>query len=274
MNRKPLASHHLRSAVAFVAAGAASFPIVSAGQTPEGALPPAARFEQLDETYTSNLRKYHAPIIQEYLTALEKLKQSMEQKDRAESAASVQAEIDRVKRIAAGPGLLPYDSLKPARGEDEPDAPPAPKPAEKAPKKTGAAGAVILAAAAAKKSSIAPASFPDKPDGRAVPVSSAEWTVEKIPAGEYRVSILYSCAGKPANATIVLRLGQDRLQLPLTAANATGGVNEFRIARLGLIRLDKDLKGETLVLQNSDPTGTPIWVRQVIISKATEDDKK
>ncbi|HEY2573872.1 MAG TPA: hypothetical protein VGH65_07375 [Verrucomicrobiaceae bacterium] len=257
----------------FMAVGTMMALVKSEGQTPESVQTPAARFEQLDKTYTSNLRKYHAPIIQEYLTALEKLKQTMEQRDRNESAASVQAEIDKVRRLAAGPGLLPYDVLKPAPAANE-EQQPASKPAEKSTKKSGPAVAVILAAAAAKSDSIDSATFPDKPDGRAVAVGSAEWTIEKISAGEYRVSILYSCAGKPGDANMGVRLAQNRLQHPLTGANATGGVNEFRIARLGLIRVEKDLANEPLVLQNSDPTGKPIWVRQVIISKSTEEDRK
>lgn len=273
MIRPHLAPRNSRAASGFIALCAMHLSIVAPAQGPESGQTPAARLEQLEETYTSNLRKYHAPIIQEYLASLEKLKQSMTQRDRNESAASVQAEIDRVRQIAAGPGLLPYDVLRAQPQEKEPDSPASPKPKEKSPKNAGAAGAFILAAASAKKISPDPSTFPEKPDGRAVPIGSAEWTTEKIPAGDYRISILYSCAGKPADVIIVARLGTKRLQQPLTAANATGGVNEFRIARLGLFRLEKELAGESLILQNSDPTGAPIWVRQVIISKATEEDK-
>jgi hypothetical protein len=249
--------------------------VTATAQTPESGQTPAARLEQLDETYSSNLRKYHAPIIQEYLVSLEKLRQTMAQRTRTEDTSAVQAEINRVKSISAGSGLLPYDVLKPAPPEDKAIAAPVPKsPADLPPRKNGSADAIILAAAAAKKSSPDPAGLAEKPDGRAVPVGTAQWQIDKISAGGYRISILYSCAGKPANSTIITRLGRNSVQHPLTAAHATGGINEFRIARLGVISLEKDALGESLVLQNSDPASAAIWVRQVIIAKVTEDDKK
>lgn len=241
-------------------------------QVPDGGPTPAARLEQLDNTYSSNLRKYHAPIIQDYLASLEKLRQAMAQRNRADDSAAVQAEIDRVKSISAGSGLLPYDVLKP---ESETGMASSPKPPAGPPlRKTAPAGAIILAASAAKKSSPDPATLAERPDGRAVPVGSAEWRVEKIPAGDYRVLILYSCAGRPADSTIVARLGLGRVQRTLTDADATGGVNEFRISRLGLLKVEKDVIDKTLTLQNSDPASAAIWVRQIIISRAMGNESK
>lgn len=247
--------------------------IVATAQTPESSQTPAARLEHLDNTYSSNLRKYHAPIIQDYLVSLEKLRQTMTQRNRPDEAAAVQAEINRVKSISSGSGLLPYDVLKPAAPENAAAPTPGP-PADRAPKKPAPAGAILLTAAGARKSSPDPSKLAEKPDGRAVPVGSAEWRIDKIPAGDYRVSILYSCAGKPADSTIVARLGANSVRHAVTAADATGGINEFRIARLGVINLAKDGAGESLVLQNSDPATAAIWVRQVIIAKNTETGKK
>lgn len=249
--------------------------VAATAQAPEGTQTPAARLDQLDNTYSSNLRKYHAPIIQDYLASLEKLRQAMAQRNRTDDAAAVQAEIDRVKSISAGSGLLPYDVLRPATPENETGATPSPKPpADALLRKTAPPGAIILAAAAAKKSSPDPATLAEKPDGRAVPVGSAEWRIDKIPAGDYRILILYSCAGRPADSTIVARLGRSRVEHALAAADATGGVNEFRISRLGLLSVEKDGTEESLTLENSDPASAAIWVRQVIIAKVTEKDKK
>jgi hypothetical protein len=249
--------------------------VAAAAQTPESGQTPAARLEHLDNTYSSNLRKYHAPIIQDYLVSLEKLRQTMAQRNHTDETAAVQAEINRVKSIGAGSGLLPYEVLKPAPPENKTSKTPAPNPpADKLLKKGAPAGAILLAAAAAKKSSPDPSRLAERPDGRAVPVGSAEWRIDRIPAGDHRISILYSCAGKPADSAIVARLGQNSVQHALTAAHATGGVNEFRIARLGVISLEKDGAGENLVLENSDPASAAIWVRQVIIVKVAEKDKK
>lgn len=271
----PFAILRPRRAPCVTAFAALTLSVNAPAQTPETGQTPAERLERLDETYTSNLRKYHSPIIQEYLTALEKLRQTMAQRSGGDEPAAVQAEIDRVRGIYNGSGLLPYEILKPPPPDTKGGAPPAPKPpAEKPPKKAGSTDAIILAAAAAKNTSPDPTTLPEKPDGRAVPVGSDEWRIEKMTAGEYRISILYSCAGKPVNSTIVARIGQNSVQHPLTAAHATGGVNEFRIAKLGVISLEKDSVGESLVLQNSDPSSAAIWVRQVIIAKNTENEKK
>ena len=253
----------------------AALSVGAMAQASDSSQAPAARLEQLDSTYSANLRKHHAPIIKDYLVSLEKLKQSLAQRNRADQAAVVQAEIDRVKSIGASTGLLPYDVLKPVQPENETGSTPKPDPpADKPLNKAAPAVAIVLAAAAAKKSAPDPSTLAEKPDGRAVPVGSAEWRVDKIPAGDYRVSILYSCAGRPAGSTIVARLGQKSVQHVLSAADATGGINEFRIARLGVISFGKNGAGEALVLQNSDPASAAVWVRQVIIAKVTEKDEK
>lgn len=239
------------------------------GQTPAG------RLEQLEETYSSNLRKYHAPIIQEYLVSLEKLRQTMSQRGRTERISDVQSEIDRVKKIKAGSGLLPYESLSTVPGENTFER-----------QLTTGAGmvkssnearqpaSIILVAASAKRFAPKLDSLSDKPDSRAVPVGAAEWQIDQISAGDYRISILYSCAGKPADSTIIASFGQNSVSRAFTAANATGGINEFRIARLGNIRIDKSFTGASLVLQNGDPALAAIWVRQVIISKQKGAEKK
>lgn len=257
----------------FAALALIAFSIPASGQSPPSSQTPAGRLEQIDQTYTSNLRRYHAPIIQEYLVSLERLKQTMTQRG-GDGTAAVQAEIDRVNRVSAGSGLLSYDALKPAKAENwnEPAPAQVPAPAGLA-RKAVPANAIILAAAGAKRSSPEAATLAEKPDGRAVPIGSAEWQIDRVPAGEYRISILYSCAGKPAGSVITARLGQASAQQDLDDSNATGGVNEFRITRLGVLRLDTDSVGEALVLRNSDPDRAAIWVRQVIIAKVTENEK-
>lgn len=243
-------------------------------QASDSSQSPAARLEQLDSTYSSNLGKHHAPIIKDYLVSLEKLKQSLAQRNLSDQAAVVQAEIDKVKSIGASTGLLPYDVLKPTHPENNTNSMPKPDPpADKPLNKAGPAAAIVLAAAAARKSSPDPSTLAEKPDGRAVPVGSAEWRVDKIPAGDYRISMLYSCPGRPADSTIIARLGKRSAQRVLSAADTTGGINEFRIARLGVISFGKDSAGEALVLQNSDPASAAVWVRQVIIAKVKENEK-
>lgn len=238
-------------------------------QTLENGQTPAGRLEQLVETYSSTLRKYHAPIIQEYLVSLEKLKQTFALRGRSERLVDVRDEIDRVKIISTGSGLLPYETLQAERWEDTLD------PARttgvgsvKPPVEAGRPVRIILAAASARRSTPDVSGLSVKPDGRAVPVGAAEWQIDSLPAGDYRILILYSCAGKFTEpASIVTRLGQISVSQTFTAAHATGGVNEFRIARLGDISIAKSLSGVSLVLSNEDPDVSAIWVRQVIIAR-------
>src|SRR5262245_20562788 len=68
----------------------------------------AGRLQQLEETYLSNLRKYHAPVIQDYLAALQKLKESAAERGPGDGFPPIDTEIDRVRKVSATTGVFPY----------------------------------------------------------------------------------------------------------------------------------------------------------------------
>ncbi|MEI6536585.1 MAG: hypothetical protein WCN98_14660, partial [Verrucomicrobiaceae bacterium] len=178
-------------------------PLVAQTAAPSGT--PAVRLEQLDNTFFATLRKFQGPIIQEYLNELDKLKQTLLEKNKGIDAELVQAEIDRVKKTSPGMGLLPYDVLSaPAKerraeeaplrkleGRFSPPSKPAPPPAiDNAPNPPS----IFLIAGKEARSSLDRAVPKEKPDVKSLPLGMAEWQLENLPAGGYYVSIFYSCS--------------------------------------------------------------------------------
>ena len=225
---------------------------------------PASRLEVLDQTYNITLKRYHAPIIQEYLRDLAKLKKTLGAQSN-NAAIAVQAEIDRVQK---GSGTLSYDCIKPRPPEDparkpepEKQAPPSP------PQKKTSAPSLVLAVEGVTRSSPDARAMDPRPEGKALPIGIAEWRIPKLAAGDYRVSILYSSPASPEGVNLQVKLGANTVQHALAATDATGGINEFRIARLGVLSLEADALDQLLTLQNSDTDKTAVWVKQVILAK-------
>ena len=250
-------------------------PLISHAQTPATTatptLSPQTRLDQLDETYSSNLKKFHAPVIQEYLKELEKLKKTFTTRGRDGDAARVQAEINKVQKIANNGGLLSYDPLKPAPPPPKPDdGPPPPRPGGPPPKRPQAP-ALVLGASAATQTAPDPANLSERPTEAALPLGTAGWRVDKLPTGDYRVSILYSAKDSPAGLTVQAKIGTNSVQHSFTAANSTGSINEFRIARLGVISLEQDIAQESLVLQCPEGTKPSIWVKQVMLMRVKDE---
>ncbi len=221
---------------------------------------PAVNLDQLDNTYSTNLRKYHAPVIQDYLRELNKLKQTMVGRNRNMDAALVQTEIDKVKKLSNTTGLLPYDSLNAlSSGHSSEDAPR---------KKNDTA--IVLAAGSETRSSPDRSTLKLKPTGKALPIGAAEWMVEKITPGSYRVAVQYTCPNTPEGIVISAKIGTASVQRKLTSEDTTSDINEFRFTKLGYITIDQELTKEPIVLQNLDPTNAAIWVRQIILTKVKE----
>ncbi len=218
---------------------------------------PATSLDQIDSTYLTNLRKYHAPVIQDYLRELSKLKQSLSGRNRNMDAALVQAEIDKVNKLASTSGLLPYDSLS---------APAAEHFAEETPDKKMDA-AIVLSTGNETRSSPDRSTLKVKPSGKALPIGAAEWMVEKITPGKYRVAMQYTCPDTSEGVVITAKIGGASVQRKLTSEDITSGIDEFRFTRIGIITIDQELTKEHFVLQCSDPAKSFIWVRQLVLTK-------
>lgn len=225
---------------------------------------PSAQLDQLDNTYLINLRKYHTPIIQDYLRELTKLKQSLAARNRNMDASLVQLEIDKVNKLASTSGVLPYDSLKDPFAE---------QPAEEShtPKVDAA---IFLTAGSETRCSPERSSLKEKPDAKALPIGAAEWKVEKITPGNYRVAMHYSCRDISEGIVLTGKIAGTSFQHKLTSEDITGGINDFRFGKLGVISIDQELTKESFVLQSSDLGKAAVWVKQIILTKVKGSDNK
>jgi hypothetical protein len=175
-------------------------PFSAWGQSADTPPTPAARLEQLDGTYSSNLRKYHAPVILDYLRDLEKLRQNLSSQSRDAEALQVQAEIDKTKKLSTSTGLLSYDPLKP------PPEPQQPSPSKPPPPGKGgrrfSPDAITLSITNATNATPAAGTVKPAPDDKALPLGHAEWRVDKIPAGVYEVMLISSVIDNSEKQTV------------------------------------------------------------------------
>jgi hypothetical protein len=236
---------------------------LSAQGVTDPSLSPAQRLEQLDGTYSSNLRKYHAPVILDYLRELEKLRQSYTAKGSNDEAAQVQAEIDKAKKLSTSTGLLSYDPLKPPPPKGE--VPPGNDPQRgKGPRKFSP-DAIMLATSSAINANPSADTVKPRPDDTALPIGHAEWHVEKIPAGIYEVMLICNMMENSEKMTVQATLGSLSVERKLPPSG-TKGSTDFKVFRVGTITLDQDMTDAVLALESSEPFKPCIWVRNVILS--------
>lgn len=224
---------------------------------------PAARLEQLDATYSANLRKYHSPVILDYLRELETLRQTLASQGHDKDAAQVQTEIEKTKKLSTTTGLLSYDPLKPP-----PDPQTAPPPDRGPGGKAGrrmSADAINLPIANAVNASPAAESVRPRPDAAALPLGHAEWRVEKVPAGVYEVMLVSAMIENMEKTSVQATLGPYTAERK-TPPRAAGSANDFRVFRVGTFSLDQDMANVTLTLESSDPTKPCMWVRNVLLT--------
>ena len=208
---------------------------------------PAARLEALENTYTVNLRRIHAPVLQDYLRQLELQKSLFAARGRTEEIQQTDAEIARVKQAMSTTGLFQFAPPKPA-----------PPPAAA----TIAGGDVprrgnVLSLPAAKAVG---ATTTD-----AAPLGQLEWTVEKLASGTYDVLMVYSCPNLDKPVDLVVNFASQALNHALPVERATGSEKDFRVCRLGTITVSRDVARENLRLQ-ATAASPRLAVRSVIFA--------
>ena len=226
--------------------------------------PEMSRLQQLENTYQTRLRPLHAPVLNEYLRDLERLKQTLAAKDRAADLKHVDAEIARVKKMAATTGVFDYKLPKP-------DAPPALADKNGPSGKTiagrfGADALVLPAGEATVKSGQGTAIMKDAP-AKAILLGEATWKASRIAAGTYDLIAIAACAKSDEPRTITLKFNGKEITSPLTAAQVTGSNDNFRILRIGQITLDRDVTDAALTVQLDQPDKPILWVRSVVFAR-------
>lgn len=234
-------------------APAATTPAPAAAASPS----PASKLEQLESTYLFSLRKFHGPVLLDYQRELERLKQQLIARNRPEDAKQVDAEIEYVKTLTTTTGVLPYTSLIPP-----PPAPPAPADLPPGPPRRNKMpnSALTLTATEVSKTSL-PMNV--KADG--LPLGSIEWPVSKLPAGNYDVVMLYSCAALETPEKITLNFAGKAFNVSLPIERVTGSETSYRPYRIAKITLDQDVTDSTLSVQSETPASPRLFIRGVYL---------
>ncbi|WP_009963126.1 hypothetical protein [Verrucomicrobium spinosum] len=226
-----------------------------------------SRLETLDATYKSNLRRLHAPVLQDYMRQLELLRQQLGARARLSDAKTVEKEIEQVKQLISNGGAMPYTALQPAPpvasgtpvaavpAPPPPPGPPGPGPGmSKRP-------SLVLHPNMAKVQGV-----PTDPSAKTLSLGVAEWSVPSLPAGSYDLSIVFSAAKLDNDAEIRAFFNGNDLTATLSADRATGSDQTFRIFRIGHITLAQDVTNEVLQMRSNLPLGQ-MQVKNVIFAE-------
>lgn len=229
-----------------------------AAQQPQPLSPPApaSRLEQLESTYHLNLRRYHAPILQDYLAQLETLKQKLNTQRRPADAGQVDKEILHVKNLIATTGIFPYTSINPSSplAATEPGS-------EQRRRHT-------LALHAADAVSPAPITTEAR---EALPLGSIAWNIPKLPAGAYDVLMVYTAATLAQPEPILLTLDDQQLISTLPVSRATGNNEAYRAFKLGRLTLNNPVNNRIIAIQNGNPAVPSLRLRNLLLVRAQED---
>jgi hypothetical protein len=253
----------MKTLLSFVPVTLLSF-VVAAHLMAQGTEPmptPAARLDQLDSTYATNLRLYHAPVILDYLRELEKLRQSFVTQGRDKDAARVLSEIEKTKKLSVSTGLLSYDPLKPQEEKSAKD-----KPSPSGKERHFSPDAITLGGELATNVSPPVDAIKQLPNFKALPIGHAEWHVDKIPAGIYELMLICSMTDDSAKTSVQATLGTLTAERKLPPKAGSGGINDARVFRVGTFTLDQDLLNTTLTLESSNPTHPSLWVRNLVLT--------
>ena len=206
-----------------------------------GPVPPT-RLQQLEMTYQDNLKRVHAPLLQQYLTELNALLA----KSLAADASAIKAEIDRVQKMIASGGLIALDK----------------KAAVVADNSRNANGIVFTLEPHEAQ--------PPPPNDSVTPLGTAAWTLSKLPAGNYEVIAHYACPKLPATPTLQISFHGQNFTRELKPNNVTKDGDTFRVLRLCQLRLKEDATYEALTV--SSPANKEPWlmVKQILIVKAKD----
>jgi|GEM_PF-5669691 len=239
--------------------------------TEAGPLPDlASRLKQAESTYLYNLRRIHAPLLQEYQKKLETLLQQYSVQGNNDAVDSVQKELQHVRKLLSTTGILPYDlpALKKHQQQD-----------------------LLATDLNANASGMGNGADPDKKESftlslhakdaispvavseearRALPLGSIAWNVTDMPAGNYEVLMVYSAHTLLQDEPLLLTLGAQQVMTELPAERATGRDETFRVFRLGNLVVPTDISNQTVTLQNGNPAVPKLRVSNVLFVKGKE----
>jgi len=224
----------------------------------------ASKLATLEATYLENLRKLHAPVLQDYHRHLELLKQQFSSSGRYDDMKKADAELAKVKQIMSSTGVLPYNCLLPP-----PAAPIVPEPAPAsdatAPVPRPDRPVPVLSLKSSEATNAAAAGPGIAVNG--MPLGTVEWKVASLPAGIYELRMVFGSAQLPAAETVTVLFCGQQLNVAITPERAAGNGAEIQIMRLGQITLERDAMNESLILQNTENQPPHLVVKSLSFSK-------
>jgi hypothetical protein len=261
--RPPLAGRCLARACCLALLAFMALPPVSRAQ--QGTPPQQqSRLEQYEATYQANLRTLHAPLFQDYLRMLESLKVSYTSRNRLSDVRLVDAEIARMKSIMATTGVFPSTELQAALAAGPDAAAPAPATPQPAPAtspsaKSASPALPTLLAAEARGLAV---------DGKtgAVPLGSAEWQINKMPAGTFDLFMVFASDSLVLPEQVTVNLGGHDFKGAVGTDRATGSPETFRLLRLCQVTLDTEVSNVPLTLTAATKSKPVLWVKRIFFA--------
>ena len=212
---------------------------------------PDSRLRQLEAIYQQQLSARHIPMLGKYITELQ-------QAARGTRSPALKTEIGRVQAIISAGGVV---DLSAAARELNPSAAPLPVPMPERPRR----GMLLLTPSLAQ--SIEPI-----PEGSASPVAATigrlTWKLDLLPAGEYELVLHYASIVADTEVLVTVEFAGQKLSQTIEAGQSTNDGKNFRLLRLGHIKLDEDATGTPLVLTAGTADKPALIVRNLVIGRA------
>lgn len=214
---------------------------------------PDSRLRQLEIIYQQQLRARHIPMLGKYVTELQ-------QSARGAPSPALQAEIGRVQAVISAGGVV---DLSAAARELNPAAAVPAAPMPERPRRA------MLMLTPSLAQSIEPT-----PEGSASPVAATigrlTWKLDVLPAGEYEVVLHYASLIADAEVPVTVELAGQTLSQTIEAGQSTKDGKNFRLLRLGQIKLDAEATGTLLVLTAGTAEKPALVVRNLVIGRAVK----
>lgn len=206
----------------------------------------ASKLQEYESKYQDNLRKIHAPLLQQYLADLTALLPRMVV---APDKEAVKAEIARVEKTIAEGGTLNLS-------------PPQPQALAAANNKPG-----IIFTLEPSEASTPPVT--NLAGDAVTPIGQAAWTLSKLPAGSYSLVVHYSCPQVPAAAVLSFTFAGVTKEREIKPSAATVKDKNYRLFTLPLV-VTHDTTMEQVKLTSKDGGAPWFFVRQIVIVKPKE----
>lgn len=226
-----------------VAASATVSALAQATVQPADGPPQPTRFQQLEMTYVDNLKRVHAPLLQQYLGELKLLLD----KSSATEAVAIRAEVARVQKMVADGGLIEFSTSKPSMAATPP---------------RGSDNGIVFTLEPHEAQ-------PPQSDDKPVPIGEATWTLSKLQAGNYDVVAHYSCESLGTSPVVNISFNGESHSREFKPGNVTKN-GAFRVMRLCQLKVKQEATFQKFTV-TTPPGGEPwLFVKQILIVKSKE----